>query len=249
MTADVPPYPQPYGYPPGPPKFDVGKAFAWAWAKFRANTPTLVLGTILILIAVIAMYAVAIFVVFAIVDHPTLTLTDSHTGKFTHVGSYFATIGVAEGTLFVLAIPLAVLSAGLLRTALLIADGGSPRIREAFRVPHPLRVMATSTMISICTLIGFVLCYLPGLVVATFCGFAIAFVVDHGQSPVPAIRSSVNLVKENFGNTLLVIVLGGAVATAGLFVCIVGLLVSAPLAMLVHVYTYRFFSHGTIATA
>lgn len=247
MTAEPPPYAQPYGWQPGPPKFDVGNAFSWAWAKFRANTATLMLGTVLILIAAVLMYVVAILVVFAVVDHPTLSITDRHTGKIAHVGSYLATIGVGELTLFVLAIPLAVLSAGLLRITLLIADGDTPRVREAFRVPRPWSVMATSTLISISTLIGFVLCYVPGLVVATFCAFAIAYVIDHGQTPVQAIRSSVSLVKDNFGHALLVMVLGGLVAVAGVFACLVGMLVTTPVAMLVHTYAYRFFSHGTIA--
>ncbi|MDX6276979.1 MAG: hypothetical protein QOJ72_1107, partial [Nocardioidaceae bacterium] len=139
------------------------------------------------------------------------------------------------------------LSAGLVRITLLIADGESPKVREAFRVPHAWRVMATTTMISVSSLIGIILCYLPGLVVGTFCGFAIVYVVDQQQRPVQAIRSSISLVKANFAHTLLVMVLSGAVAVAGAFVCLVGLLVSVPVALLVHTYAYRFFSGGTIA--
>ena len=73
------------------------------------------------------------------------------------------------------------------------------------------------------------------------------YVVDQQQRPVQAIRSSITLVKENFGYTLLVMLLGGAVAAAGTLVCLVGMLVSVPVAMLVHTYAYRYFSHGTIS--
>ncbi|MCW2749793.1 MAG: hypothetical protein JWR83_903 [Aeromicrobium sp.] len=256
MSADTPrDGPPPPGYPPpgyppyypGPPRFDVGKAFSWAWAKFRAHAATLVLGGLMLLIATALMYVVAGITVFTVVDHPTLTITDPHTGKLTHVGNYFATLGVAELTIFALAIPVSVLAAGLLRIGLLIADGASPGFGEMFRVPKPWRVMATSTIISVSVLIGIVLCYLPGLAIGTLCTFAIPYVIDQGQRPVQAIRSSFSLAKDNFGNTLLVLVLSGLVAGAGVVVCFVGLLVSAPVAMLMHVYAYRFFSHGTLA--
>lgn len=247
MSADVPAYGTPPTPPPASPEFDFGKAFGWGWQKFRANTSTLLLATLLPLIAVVVMYVAAVVMVFAVVDHPTLTLTDSETGDLTHVGSYFATLGVAELTIFVLAIPLSVLGAGLIRVGLLIADGGSPGLGEMFRIPKPWRVMLTSTMISVGTVVGLLLCYLPGIAFGLLSTFAIIFVIDRGEKPIEALKSSFTLVKSNFGSVVLASILGGVFAGVGILVCIVGALVTIPVGMLIHVYTYRFVSGGAIS--
>jgi uncharacterized membrane protein len=245
-----PPGQPPYGPPPGyygPPRYEVGQAFSWAWAKFKANTSTMLAGGVLMLLATIAMYAVAIAVVFAVVPHPTLTFTDPDTGEIDGVGRYFATLGVGYGTFFLLTVPLAVLSAGLIRTGLKIADGESPGVGSLFSYRNAPRIMLTSFIVSMTSLIGFVLCYVPGLAFGLFAGFTLYFVIDHRQGPIAAIKSSFALVKANFGNALVAMLLAGLVASAGAIACFFGLIVTVPFAMLVHVYTYRFLSGGTIA--
>lgn len=245
-----PPGQPPYGPPPpgyGASQFEVGKAFSWAWAKFGANKATLITGGFILLLATIAMYAIAIAVVFAVVPDPRLTLTDTQTGEFEGVGSYFATLGVGEGTLFLLAIPFVVVYAGFIRTGLRIADGETPGIGSLFSYRNAPRIMLTALIVSVVTWIGFLLCYVPGLGFALFASFTLYFVLDHGQRPIAAIKSSFALVKANFGNALVALLLAGLVATGGALVCLVGMVFTAPLAMLVHVYTYRFLSKGPIA--
>jgi uncharacterized membrane protein len=246
-------YPPPPGYGPppgyayGPPRFEIGSAFAWAWAKFKANTATLLTGGFIMFLATIAMYAIAIAAVFAVVTHPRISMTDPQTGEFEGVGSYFATMGVVYGALFLLTIPLAVVSAGVIRTGLRIADGETPGIGSLFSYRNAPRIMLTSLIVSLVTLIGMVLCYLPGLAFGLFAGFTLYFVLDNQQGPIAAIKSSFALVKANFGNALVAILLAGLVATGGFVACLVGVIFTVPFAMLVHVYTYRFLSGGTIA--
>ena len=91
----------------------------WAWAKFRANTATMVLGTVLNPYRRHRDVRGCDPRGVHVVDHPRLTITDPQTGKFVHVGDYFATLESGHLTIFVLAIPLAVLSAGLVRITLL----------------------------------------------------------------------------------------------------------------------------------
>lgn len=243
-----------YGHPAygppgyyGPPRFEIGAAFSWSWAKFKANTGTLLTGGVVVLLSIVAMYAVAIAAVFAVVPDPTLTMTSRSTGEFTHVGSYFATLGVAYATIFLLAIPLSVVSAGLIRTGLRIADGESPGVGSVFSYRNAARIMLTSLVLSMASLVGLVLCYLPGLAFALFAGFTLYFLLDQGQGTVAAIKSSFALVKNNFGNALVSILLAGLVASAGLIACFIGAIFTAPFAMLVHVYTYRVLSGGTVA--
>jgi uncharacterized membrane protein len=243
-----PPPPGYYGPPPpgyGPPRFEIGGAFTWAWAKFKANTATLLTGGAITLIAVIAVYAIAIAVVFAVVPHPTLSMIDPQTDEFD--GNYFATLGVGYGVLFALTIPLAVVSAGLIRTGLRIADGESPGIGSLFSYRDAPRIMLATLIVSVTTLIGIILCYLPGLAFGLFAGFTLYFVIDQRQGPVAAVKSSFALVKNNFGNALVAVLLAGLVASGGVIACLVGTIFTVPFAMLVHVYTYRFLSGGTVA--
>jgi uncharacterized membrane protein len=245
-----PPGQPPYGPPPGyygPPRFEIGAAFTWAWTKFKANLSTLLTGGFILLLATILTYAVAVAVVFAVVPHPRLTMTDSGTGEFEGVGSYFATIGVSQAAFFLLAVPNSVIFAGFVRTGLGIADGETPGVGSLFSYRNAPRIMLTSLIVSFVTTLGFILCYLPGLAFGLFAGFTLYFVLDHRQWPISAIKSSFALVKNNFGNALVAMLLAGLVATGGVFACLVGVIFTAPIGMLVHVYTYRFLSGGTVA--
>lgn len=244
------PPPPGYGPPPGyygPPRYDVGKAFSWAWAKFRANTATLLTGGFVLFLATIAIYAVAIAAVFAVVSDPRITLTDSQTGEFEEVGNYFATMGVAYAAFFLVLIPYWVVLAGVIRTGLRIADGETPGIGSVFSYRDSPRVMLLALITTLGTIVGFVLCYIPGLAFGLFAGFSMYFLLDSRQGPVAAIKSSFTLVKNNFGNALVAFLLAGLAASAGVLVCFVGIIFSAPFAVLVHVYTYRFLSGGRVA--
>jgi uncharacterized membrane protein len=244
-----PPGQPPYYAPPpgyyGPPRFEIGNAFTWAWAKFKANRATLLAGGVILFIGMIAVYAIAIGVVFAVVPHPTLSMIDPQTDEFD--GGYFATMGVGYGALFALTIPLAVVSAGLIRVGLRIADGESPGIGSLFSYRDAPRIMLTTLIVSLTTLIGIILCYLPGLAFGLFAGFTLYFVLDQRQGPITAIKSSFALVKNNFGNALVAMLLAGLVASGGFIACFFGLIFTVPFAMLLHVYTYRFLSGGTVA--
>lgn len=247
MSANVPPYVYPPGYQPPPPGLDVGKAFGWAWQKFRANTATLVLGALVQLVIIGGVYLAVIVVAHSVTGGSLFLKTDPQTGEIHGLGSYFAMLGLTYGLIFLAAIPLSVLGAGYVRAGLRIADGESPTFGSIFTARDAPRIMLTSVMISLGTLVGLVLCYLPGLAFAIFATFTMYFVLDRGQKPVEALKSSFALVKANFGPVLGATLLGGLVAGAGVLVCVVGALVTLPIGMLVHIYAYRFVSGSTIS--
>lgn len=245
MSADVPPD----GPRPGfrPPTVDVGRAFGWAWQKFRANTATLIVGAVVMLVIFTAVYVAAVVIAHDVTGGSFFLSTDRNTGQPKDIGSYLANLGVMYAILFAASIPLSVLTASYVRVGLRIADGQTPGIGSFFSLRDAPRIMLTSVMLSICSLIGLVLCYLPGLVFGAFATFTLAVVIDKGQSPVAALRSSFALVRTNFWPIVGVTLLAGLVAGGGFLVCLVGALVSLPVAMLVHVYVYRFVSGGPIS--
>ena len=202
-------FPPPPGYY-GPPRFEIGNAFTWAWAKFKANRPHCSPPARCCSSAAIVIYAVAIAAVFAVVPDPRITMTDPQTGELEGVGSYFATLGVGEGA-FPAPIPFAVVWAGLIRTGLRIADGERPGIRSLFsyrNAPDHADRLIMSTV----TLIGIILCYVPGLAFGLFAGFTPLLRDRPRQGPVAAIKSSFAVVKANFGNALVAMLLAGLVA-------------------------------------
>ncbi len=239
-------YPPPPGYY-GPPRFEIGNAFAWAWAKFKTNTATLLTGGVILLLGMVAMYAIAIVVVFAVVPHPTLTMTDTQTGEVDGIGRYFATMSVGYGTLFLLLIPYWVLFAGVIRTSLRIADGETPGIGSLFSYRNAPRILLLAALTALGTLVGTVLCYLPGMAFGLFAGFSMYFLLDHGQGPITALKSSFSLVKNNFGNALVATLLAGLVMAGGTVLCLIGMVFSVPFGLLLLVYTYRFLTGGRIA--
>lgn len=249
MTAELPPYAaQPGWQPMGPPPFDLGNAVSWAWRKFRANATTLVLNTLVLFAVGILVYVVAFFVARGVVpDGRFLVEFDPETGAARDLGAYFARMGVMYLTAIVLLIPVSVLSAGFIKTGLRIADGESPRFADMFRVKNAPRIMLTAVLLSLGALVGLTLCYLPGLAFAVFATFTIPVLLDRDLGPLESIKASFGLVKRNFGNVLLIVLVGGALGAAGTFACLVGILVAAPVVMLLQIYAFRFFSGGPIA--
>ncbi|KRC64009.1 hypothetical protein ASE12_04095 [Aeromicrobium sp. Root236] len=246
-----PGYPPPgYGPPPpgyyyGPPRYEVGAAFSWAWKKFGANKATLLTGGLVLLLATLVLYAVAIGAVFAVVDHPRLSITDS-SGELDGAGDYFATLGVGYAALFVLLIFYSVVMAGMIRTCLRIADGETPGVGAIFSYRNAPRILLLALLTTLGGIVGTILCYLPGLAFGLFAGFSMYFLLDRDQKPIAAIESSFTLVKNNFGNALVALLLAGLVTGAGLIACGVGVIFTLPFGILVHVYTYRFLSGGRI---
>ncbi|MEO6472847.1 MAG: hypothetical protein ABIR57_12750 [Aeromicrobium sp.] len=248
MTSVPPPIGgQPGWQPSVSTSLDISVAVKWAWRKFRANTSTLVLNTLVLFVVGIGVYVAAFLIAHSVVPHGSLFLkVDERTGQIDGLGDYFALLGVLYLALFVLVIPLSVLSAGFLRSGLRIADGETPGFFDMFTVKNAPRIMLTNVLISMGSLVGMIFCYLPGLAFAVFAGYAIPILIERGLGPVASIEESFRLVKPNFWNAVLVAVVTGVIATVGMFACLIGILVSAPVAMLIHIYAYRYFSGGRI---
>jgi len=146
-------------------------------------------------------------------------------------------------------------NSGLLR----IADGQQTEIGSFFKPRNAGAVVAISVIVGVVSeVINLVLVYfmpivgslLSGLIniaIGIFVAFAVVACVDRNLGPIDAIRTSVDLVKANFGPVLLVLVVAWLLMLVGVILCFLGLLVTAPLAGLMIVYTYRRLSGGVVA--
>ncbi|MFM8597456.1 MAG: hypothetical protein ACKOB8_00335, partial [Mycobacterium sp.] len=242
-----------WGYPPPPgvrPPFSIGDGFSWAWNKFTKNAAPLVVAT-LVFGLILSVLGSLNGPLLQAVSPESFTTTDGSGGFATTStpslnGAGFAVLVLSSLLLSVVGGALAsAWYAGLLD----IADGRPVTIASFFRPRNVVSVVVAAIIIGILTQIGIALCVLPGLIVAIFVMFTSAATVDRTLSPIDGLRTSVGIVKANFGSALAVWLTCLAIMVIGALLCLVGLLAAAPISYLLLVYAYRTLSGGSVVPA
>ena len=98
---------------------------------------------------------------------------------------------------------------------------------------------ATAAAGALGTLVGIVLLIIPGLIWAFMTWFTMYFVVDGRGDAVESIKGSINLVKNNFGELFVLMLLCIGVTILGVIALFVGILVAIPVVYLAGAYAYR----------
>ncbi|WAC89605.1 hypothetical protein [Mycobacterium sp. Aquia_213] len=245
----------PAGYPPQPgfggstaPKFDVGEAVKWSWAKFMQNpaaliVPVLVYGTV---ITVFALIAGLLPMVFGESTATTYTNSYGETTSGVDIAYGPASIAVMIVGYILVFIAAIYMHAGLTTGALDIADGKPVSIGTFFKPRNLGPVFVVALLVAFGAVVGSILCIIPGLIFAFLTLFAIPFVVDRSLSPVEAIKASIATTRANIGPALLSWLVQYAVVLVGELLCGVGMIVAIPVAALIQIYTYRKLSGGQV---
>ncbi|WP_141015346.1 hypothetical protein [Nocardioides sambongensis] len=254
MSVNQPPPPPPGGTPPrrragtadrrpgwtrraapaGPPSsgWDLGAAVSYGWNKLQTNLAQIILAAIA-LVAAVAVVAILGTVVIA-------ALTDWNTPFFVRMVLNAALFGVV----FVIA---QVLGAGIIRGALGITEGRAFEAAEVFRFENVGKVLLTALIIGGASAVGYMLCYLPGIVITFLTSYALYFVIDKQMEPIDAIRASFELIKDNLGDTIIWYIVGGLIAAAGAILCLIGALFTFPLTLIGTAYTYKVLTRQPVA--
>ena len=252
--------PPPGGQPPPPTagptgpgaQPDIGAGFSWAWSKFQANAAPLVVSTLIIGALAVVAYLIVYLPLLAVVggggggEISVDPVTGELTGFSTGPGFIVTTLVSAIG-FFALFIVIQGIGSNLVRMSLKIADGEEVSVGDLFTFPRGGTTFVTALLLALGTTIGYLLCFLPGLIFAWGAAFTFAFFYDQNLAPVDAIKASFTLFKNNLGPAILTVLLGGLVASAGVLACFVGVVVSAPLAQLFIVHQYRSMTGGQVA--
>lgn len=229
---------------PGTPadSFDVGAAWTWAWRQFNRHWKVLTLAVAPYLVALMIAYGAYLAVLIP------ATITDMRRGRSSPEDDQALVIALLGVYVAVLVISLlgSIAYRNLVAAALLVADGGTPTPRSALSLRRSGRTLTLALLNGILVLVGMVLCFLPGVVVAIFGQFAFVAMVEHDLRPVRALRRSWAFVRRSFWPSVLVSIVVGLIAYAGTFACLVGLLASLPIAALMQVHAYRSMSGGQI---
>ncbi|WP_395693114.1 hypothetical protein [Nocardioides sp.] len=240
------------GYPPPPPtpgtQWSLGEALSYGWNKFTANAGQILLAVLVLVLVYAAASALAFGFIALMTSGASCDFNNSTGSLECDNGSSFfwrmIVSGVAYGFLFVVG---QIVAAGIIRGALGITEGRPFQMSEFFKTDQLGAVVVASLLVGIATGIGYMLCYLPGIVVAFVTSYTLFFVLDQKLAPVDAIKASFEFIKNNLGNTILWYIVGGLVAAAGAIACIVGLVVTVPLVIIGTAYTYKKLSNQPVA--
>lgn len=227
-------YPPPAaGYQQGPSSTQpIGEALSYGWTKFTQNGGTfIVAGLIWILGA-----AVVWGILFGILGG-LASLGDSSSPAFGTGFSLVSSLVVGIGALLSF-----VVQAVFIRAALQVTYGRPVELRTFFDFSDLGPIVITALLLAA---IQFVLNLLPffggllAIVVNFFLFFALFFVIDKKLPPIDAFKASFALVQANLSSTVLFYLLVGALFVAGALLCLVGLFVAVPVALLASAYFYR----------
>ena len=229
-------------------RYSIGEGLSWAWHKFTKNPVPLIVATLVFwLIGVALNYLLGLAT--DAVSPETITAYDSGDGLIETTTRITTGAGLA---VFLLGAVVQILVKGAIASAgygglLDIANGDKVSVGSFFRPRNIVAVVVAALIVDILTIFGLVLLILPGLAVLLFTWFSAVAIVDRNLSPIDGIRASFDIVKANFGQVLLAALTFLALQLVGLLLCVVGLLVTIPVAYLFMVYTYRKLSGGTVA--
>ena len=134
------------------------------------------------------------------------------------------------------------LMAGLYRMAINQVRGATPSLGTLFSAGDVLpALLGAAILTTLATFVGALFCVIPGLLLAALFLFTIPLVVDRKLGAIEAMSTSFNTLKPQMWPALGFIIVVGLLAGAGALLCGVGILITAPLAILSIAVLYRDF--------
>ena len=209
------------------PQLDVGSAISYGWKKFTENV-----GPFIILM-------LAVFVAFVLISIVQLVLTPNDSSGFLAF-IWSAAIGVIAYVI------TSIVQAGVFRAGLGVTKGEAPSVSQLVDTTNIANYILTIILVGLGAFVGFVLCVIPGIIWLIFTAYAPIIALDKGLGPVEAITTSLNWVKDNFGQVFVILLVSYLVYLVGACLCGVGLLVSVPVALVAMIYSYRALNNETV---
>lgn len=201
------------------PQLDVGSAISYGWKKFSENV-----GPFILLV-------LAVFVAVIVLNILQGILTPNS-------GGFLALVWSLALSIVVMVVSF-IIQAGVYRAGLGVTRGQQPSVSMLTQTDNMVPYILTVILVGLGAFVGFLLCIIPGIIWLIFTAYAPILALDKGTSPVEAITTSLNWVKDNMGQVFLILLVSWVVYIAGALLCGVGLLVSIPVALVAIIYSYR----------
>lgn len=234
------------GPPTGAQPWDVGSAVSYGWAKFQQNMGQMIIASL----AIFAAFAVfTLLYIFAIIPASSSGCEVDSSGDLdcSDGWPFILTFGIVAflGVLFF--VFAQVIGAGLIREALGVTEGRAFTTAGVFKFENIGNVLVTSLLVGAGTFVGYLLCFIPGIIFAFLSMYSLFFVVDKNLSPVDAIKASIDLVKNNVGSAIIWYLVAAVIIFVGELACFVGLLAAIPVVLVGSAFTYKKLSGQPVA--
>ena len=240
-AGQAPPPPGGGFAPPGEGPYNATDAFGYGWNKFKARPSEMLVPVLVVFLVVIVVEAI-VQVLLATTLLATRDCTTTVGGQSVRAvcgpNPFVRLLATALAGL-VVSLIVQSLGAGLIKNALNVADGRPASINQVFTWAVKPQVIGTAALIALITFVGTLLCYVPGLIAAFLLNWSMFYVVDKNLSPVDAIKASFSFTTGHLGATLVFYLLGVVAFIVGALLCLVGLLVAAPVVLIGAAYTFR----------
>jgi Protein of unknown function (DUF2510) len=211
------------------PVIGIGPAFSYGLAKFQANAREILIagGVCLLgwLVLLVMVWLLEVSWMF---------------GSLESKGGFW---------MFLIAIPLFALipfvglwlmQMVIIRGSLMIVNGQTPlTLGRMFSLEQIGSFVLGAVVVSVLACIGFVMCYIPGLIFLFFAGYWAYFQIGKQLSAVDAIRASFSLVWANIGTQLVFAFACFFIFWLGSLVCYFGLIVALPVVVIAQGYMWR----------
>ena len=137
--------------------------------------------------------------------------------------------------------------AGLARCGLALTEGRPLVIGELLSMNKLGRIIGAGILLGIMTVIGLILCIIPGLIVIFFGSYFVYFIVDQDMGAVESIKASFSFVKDNLGSLFLLLLLSWVILFVGALLCGIGLFVAYPVVYIAYAYAYKALRGAPVA--
>jgi hypothetical protein len=102
-----------------------------------------------------------------------------------------------------------------------------------------VQLMLAQIVMSLLSMLGFVLCILPGIYLMIAWTFALPLVIDKKLDFWPAMELSRKVVSHHWWILFGMVIVSGLVAIAGILACVVGIFVTVPIGIAALMYAYE----------
>jgi len=246
--GEAPPPPPPPAPPGGAGGYSVGNAFSYGWNKFTQNLGQILLAVVILVAILIAVQLVGFFIGRAVACDPDVKFTENGL-QTKDCGGIFVAQNIVSWLFSLISWVISmIIGAGIVRAALDITEG---RQLDASTVLKPNKlgeVIVASLLVGILTFVGFVLCIIPGILVAFFTSYTLYFLMDRQElGAIDAIKASFDFTKNNAGNVILWFLLSVVAWFVGALLCGIGLIVALPVVLIGTAYTYKTLNNEPVA--
>lgn len=208
------------------PQLDVGAAISYGWKKFQENA-----GPFVILMLIVFGATLVVSLLGQLVLLPLFSGGDN--------GSFILSM-VGFSVVFVLQFVVAFfLQAGVYRAGLGVTRGVKPEVSMLTDTTNMANFALTVVLVGLGAFVGYLLCFIPGIIWLIFTAYAPIIALDKGVGPGDAIRQSIDWVKDNFGKVFLILLVAYLVYYVGILLCCIGVLATGPIALIAIIHSYR----------